>query len=336
MRTAHGPEAASPEPPDDRRVLAELGWDDDRAAAWAQLIARRWPALARARASRTELTPARVAGLRPGGPLVLTGQGPAVLATASGVLLAAIAADPVAAPCLGDWVVLRAWPDRRHTVEWVLPRRGVLLAPAGGHAGPGPGDDGSPMPIAANVDVLLVAARAVASDVRRLAGLVRRAEAAGLDALVLLTEAGQPAAGDVEALAAALPGAPLTAVSTTTGAGLDLVRARVGPARSAVLLGAAGPARRALLRALVSGPPGAAQVLGLTRRASPGLLPLRGGGVLLDPPGPGQIADSASFGKARDPASPVAGGELIRPQAGWRAGAAATRPGGAGLRRPPD
>lgn len=340
MMTAHGPDAAPPERPGARGALAELGWDADRAAAWAKLTARRRPTVARGRAPFAELTPARVAGLRPDGVLALTGQGPAVLVTVSGALLAAIANDPAAAPCLGDWVVLRAWPDRRRTVELVLPRHGVLLAPARAGAGP-TAHAGRPraVPIAANVDVLLLAAASVGEPrLRRLASLVERARAGAIRPMLLVTEAGQPDASAVlDELATALPGVPLAALSTVTGSGLDQVRAQVGPGRSAVLLGVAGAARRALLRTLVSGPPGAGQVVGLASGlASPGLLPLPGGGVLLDPPSPVEIADTASFGKARDPVRPARVHNLMDRQAARQAGTAATRAGRAGLRRPPD
>jgi len=36
-------------------------------------------------------------------------------------------------PVTGDWLVIRAWPDARRTVEAVLPRRtSIVLPPAGG------------------------------------------------------------------------------------------------------------------------------------------------------------------------------------------------------------
>ena len=35
--------------------------------------------------------------------------------------------DPAGLPCAGDWVVLRRWPDRRITIEFVLPRRTALI-----------------------------------------------------------------------------------------------------------------------------------------------------------------------------------------------------------------
>lgn len=53
---------------------------------------------------------------------VLTQDGP-VRSSIGGALLAEMARDPVNAPCAGDWVVVRSWPDHRSTVERVLPRR---------------------------------------------------------------------------------------------------------------------------------------------------------------------------------------------------------------------
>src|SRR5205807_5519710 len=57
---------------------------------------------------------------------VLTAEG-TVRAALSGDVLAAAAADPAAAPCTGDWVALRPWPDGRVTVAAVLPRRTAFL-----------------------------------------------------------------------------------------------------------------------------------------------------------------------------------------------------------------
>lgn len=39
-----------------------------------------------------------------------------------GELLAEVARDSRSAPVAGDWVVVRLWPDRRRTVQRVLPR----------------------------------------------------------------------------------------------------------------------------------------------------------------------------------------------------------------------
>lgn len=44
-------------------------------------------------------------------------------ASVGGALLARVSEEPAAAPRPGDWGVVRRWPDRRLTLELVLPRR---------------------------------------------------------------------------------------------------------------------------------------------------------------------------------------------------------------------
>ena len=73
-----------------------------------------------------EHVPARVTRVDRGACDALAADGP-MRATFSGALLAAGAADPVATPCVGDWVAVRPWPDGRVTAEAVLPRRTAFV-----------------------------------------------------------------------------------------------------------------------------------------------------------------------------------------------------------------
>ena len=57
---------------------------------------------------------------------VLTADG-LVRASLGGAVLDAIAADGLAAPCTGDWVLVRQWPDGPLTVEVVLERRTSIV-----------------------------------------------------------------------------------------------------------------------------------------------------------------------------------------------------------------
>lgn len=110
-------------------MLEGIGYGPRVAAAYAP-----W-------ATADDAVPARVLDTRPGLVTALTEEGPRQASLGAG-LLSAVAADAGAGPRAGDWVVLRAWPDRRWTVEAVLPRRTSV---------PGQGD-----PCCANVDVLVV------------------------------------------------------------------------------------------------------------------------------------------------------------------------------------
>ncbi|MEV4500255.1 ribosome small subunit-dependent GTPase A, partial [Micromonospora arborensis] len=87
--------------------LTALGWDAERAT----YAARRGE----------HHHPGRVARVDRGVCTVLTAPGP-VRASLGGAVLAAAARDPSALPFAGDWVLLTHWPDRRVTVEAVLPR----------------------------------------------------------------------------------------------------------------------------------------------------------------------------------------------------------------------
>src|SRR3954467_9619114 len=93
--------------------LSVLGWDDTFASAYRPL-------------DRVDSTPGRVLRADRG---VCTVLGPAGVtrATLAGTILLGAAHDAARLPCAGDWVVLRRWPDRRTTVECVLPRRTALI-----------------------------------------------------------------------------------------------------------------------------------------------------------------------------------------------------------------
>src|SRR2546423_1161272 len=83
---------------------------------------------------RQDHRPARVARVDRAVYSLLTAEGPA-RAGLGGALLAQVARDPLAAPCTGDWVALRSWPDQRTTIEAVLPRRTrIVRAAAGGQS----------------------------------------------------------------------------------------------------------------------------------------------------------------------------------------------------------
>lgn len=71
--------------------------------------------------NRPGLQPGRVARSESGVCVVLTTAG-TTRSSVGGGLLAEAAIDLAALPCVGDWVVIRTWSDRRTTIEVVLPR----------------------------------------------------------------------------------------------------------------------------------------------------------------------------------------------------------------------
>ncbi len=252
--------------------LSTLGWGDSLAADFA-------PYAANHRAARvTRVDRGACDALGADGPLRLT---------FSGALLAAGAADPVSTPCVGDWVAARSWPDRRDTAEAVLPRRTAFV-----RASVSPGTSHGQV-LAANVDLAVVVEPLHPEpDLGRIERFLALAWESGATPMVVLTKADLvPDASDQRAdVAAAAPGVEVVAISSTTGDGLDEVRAQVRPGRTLALLGASGAGKSTLTNALVG------DAVMLTRElradgkgrhttAHRELVVLPGGGLVVDTPG---------------------------------------------------
>lgn len=105
----------------------------------------------------------------------------------------AAAADPVALPCVGDWVALTWLPEGRYELDAVLPRTtafvrgGVSRTSVGGLSG-----DGQGQVLAANVDVVFVAEPSMHAtdfaDLGRIERLVALAWESGGTPVVLITK----------------------------------------------------------------------------------------------------------------------------------------------------
>lgn len=227
----------------------------------------------------------RVARVDKGLGTVLTAEGP-VRASWSGAVLAAIAADPQAVPCTGDWVALRHWPDERITVERIAPRRtAVIRADARGTS--------RGQVLAANIDVAAVVAGLEAEpNIRRIERLLALAWASGARPVVILTKAdlvddAEDVATDV---AEAAPGVEVLVCSATTGAGIPALRALLAENRTVALLGVSGAGKSSLVNTLAG-----TDVLSVQAIRSDGrgrhtsvrreLVPIPGGGVVIDTPG---------------------------------------------------
>ncbi len=207
-----------------------MGYGPEVAAAYAP-----WTAAA-------DAAPGRVLCAGPGLVRVLAEDGPRRASLGAG-LLAALATEPGCAPWAGDWVVLRAWPDNRWTVEAVLPRRTTVPVP-------GQGEGRS----CANVDVLVV-----------LGGNQ--------------TDRTAPAA--VEVL-------------RTDGRDVAILEERLTAGRTLAVTGGEPRTRAALLRRLAGGD------LLVLRDAGPCLLPVPGGGALVDLAGdPGLGLGGTGWRRAR-------------------------------------
>ncbi|NJP65095.1 ribosome small subunit-dependent GTPase A [Streptomyces spiramenti] len=255
--------------PDRGDPLHRLGWDEAYDAALAPFLA-----------GDPRVVPGRVTRVDRGGCELLTADG-----SVRAGFVDRPAADPTERVCTGDWAVLApggaAWELRA-----LLPRRSAFLRSGSTKAARG-------QVLAANVDAALIAV-SLADDfvVGRLERFVSLAWAAGTRPVVVLTKC--DLASDVEHLlgdaSAAAPGVRVLAVSARTGAGVAELSAALRGG-SAALLGLSGAGKSTLANALTG--------LGGQRvqetRDSDGrgrhtttareLLPLPGGGALIDTPG---------------------------------------------------
>jgi ribosome biogenesis GTPase len=259
--------------------LASLGWDAGFAAAYAEFAGA-------GAGAGTSQRPGRVARADLGVCTVLTATGP-VRASLAGSLLAAAGADPAALPCAGDWVVVRTWPDGRITAEAVLPRRSAVVRRTAGK-------DSSGQVLAANVDTAAVVEPIDPSpDLGRVERLLSLAWQSGAEPLVILTKADLAADPATVALQVAdvTPGVEVLPVSAERGSGLAGLRPRVSPGRTLALLGSSGSGKSTLVNALAGAPVMIVQPVrradgkGRHTTAYRALVPLPGGGAVLDTPG---------------------------------------------------
>jgi ribosome biogenesis GTPase len=189
------------------------------------------------------------------------------------------------APVVGDFVV--AAPGGEPVVSRVLARRSQLSRGA-------PGRATLEQPIVANVDlVLIVNGLDAGVNPRRIERTLAAVYASGAEPAVLLTKLDledDPDAALEEARAAAQT-ARVLAVSATTGAGVDDVRALLAPGLTGVFVGPSGAGKSTLVNALLGADVQAtAEVRGWDARGrhkttGRRLFPLPGGGAVIDGPG---------------------------------------------------
>ncbi|OLB64333.1 MAG: ribosome small subunit-dependent GTPase A [Actinobacteria bacterium 13_2_20CM_2_72_6] len=253
--------------------IVALGWDTAFTEAYRPF-------------DRQDHRPARVARVDRAVYSLLTAEGPA-RAGLGGALLAQVARDPLTAPCTGDWVALRSWPDQRTTIEAVLPRRTRIVRAAAGGQSHG-------QVLAANVDyAAVVEAMDPGPNPGRIERLLALAWASGAQPLVILTKADLVRRPEqvVDQFADLAPGAEMIAVSAREGTGLDRLRPLVAPGRTLALLGPSGAGKSTLVNALAGTTMMVTQAIrradgrGRHTTTQRALIPLPGGGAVLDTPG---------------------------------------------------
>ncbi|MEE4025380.1 ribosome small subunit-dependent GTPase A [Gordonia sp. PKS22-38] len=248
-------------------TLADYGWDEQRDNDFAEHAAQ-----------------GRVPGR-----VVRAERGQCDVVTAAGLIRVTVPPDSTGdqhAPCTGDWVALHpATAQSAATVTAILDRRSaVTRARASGTS------DGQVL--AANVDIVaIVVSLADPLKQSRIERLLALAWESGGMPLVILTKSDQcPDAHQKAAEVADIaPGVNVLVTSATTGEGIDDVRSAI--TGTVVLLGRSGAGKSSLGNRLMG-----ADLLAInTVRDTDGkgrhttawreLLPLPGGGVLLDTPG---------------------------------------------------
>jgi ribosome biogenesis GTPase len=213
--------------------LNALGWDD---------------------ALAEEFEPHRRAGLIPGR-VSIQHRGAYDVLTAEGELRCDVAgrlydeaASPADLPAVGDWVAVAARPEEAAgTVQAVLPRRTKFSRKTAWQAS-------EEQVLAANVDVaLIVTSLNEDMNLRRLERYLTLAWESGATPVLVLTKA--DLADDVPAVVAEVEsvafGAPVHAISSVTGEGLDELRAHLRQGVTAALLGSSGVGKSTLVNTLV-------------------------------------------------------------------------------------
>lgn len=229
------------------------------------------------------LSPGRIIVQQRGGYRLITETGE-IEARATGTLLKQ--ASDEERPTAGDWVAIEARPgETTALVRHVLPRRTAFIRRS---------VRGGAQVVAANVDTaFLVASMNSDLKVRRLERYLATAYESGADPVIVLTKS--DLTDDADALVAEVQaiafGAPVLAVSSKTGAGLDAVAAHLLPGRTAVLLGSSGAGKSTLLNALAGQERMATREIrenderGRHTTTHRELVLLPSGGLILDTPG---------------------------------------------------
>ncbi|MEV6300868.1 ribosome small subunit-dependent GTPase A [Actinoplanes sp. NPDC051861] len=253
--------------------LSQLGWDETFASSYRPF-------------DRSDAAPGRVLRADRGISTVLTADGVTRAGLGGSAFLDA-AKDPALLPCAGDWVVLRRWPDRRTTLEVVLPRRTELIRRTADK-------DSTGQVLAANMDtVAVVEPIHPEPDDARVERLLALAFESGADPVLVLTKS--DTTSDPGAIARQLsriaPGVPVLPVSVREGTGVDELRRYVTHGRTCALLGRSGAGKSTLANALAGATVMPVQAIrdadgkGRHTTAYRNLITIPGGGAVLDTPG---------------------------------------------------
>jgi ribosome biogenesis GTPase len=196
-------------------------------------------------------------------------------------------ADRAAMPVTGDWVAARMIGKSQAIVEAVLPRKTVFSRKAAGRR-----ED--EQLVAANIDmVFLVCGLDSDFNLRRLERYIALAAEAGAEAVVVLNKSDlclevEARVAETAEVARRVPIVPAT---TRTPHGLDGLRAFLAYGRTIALLGSSGVGKSAIVNCLLgeerhrTAEVRAADSRGRHTTTFRELIPLAGGGAIIDTPG---------------------------------------------------
>ncbi|MFI5283715.1 MAG: ribosome small subunit-dependent GTPase A [Candidatus Dormibacterales bacterium] len=147
----------------------------------------------------------------------------------------------VPAPAVGDWVALRR-RAASDLIAAIVDRRTAISRKV-------PYIDARQQMLAANVDIVFVVAAATDVNSRRVERCLVIAWQSGASPIVVLTKADVAEAPDelLRQLESVSLGTPVLVTSAVSGQGLDEIRGRLQPARTAVLLGPSGAGKSTLI-----------------------------------------------------------------------------------------
>ncbi len=193
-------------------------------------------------------------------------------------------------PVAGDWVLLAGSSADDSVVESVLPRRTALVRKAAGNRT-------EEQVVAANVDVVLVCVPAHSVNPRRLEREITLVWESGARPVVALTKSDldDEPAETLDGLRAIAVGAEVIAVSSYDGDGLDDVRRLADGGATLAVIGPSGAGKSTLVNALVGEHILATTAVrddhrGVHTTSARHLVPLPGGGLVLDTPGMREVA----------------------------------------------
>jgi ribosome biogenesis GTPase len=199
--------------------------------------------------------------------------------------------DLASTPAVGDWVAVQARP--RHDtalIEGVLPRRSALIRRRSSRR---EGEAAEAQVLAANVDIVFIVALAPEPNLRRIEREVAQIWESGADPVVVLTkrDLSQDPEAAASSVAAVAPGVPIHVVNGRSGEGVEAIGAYAAGNRTLVLIGASGVGKSTLANQLLgeeilaTGAVRETDGRGRHTTTARHLLPLPGGGALIDTPG---------------------------------------------------